>query len=165
MPVQLSIDQQALQSLARALNSEADGKKLRRELAKNIRTAMEPVKNQALANLAGITDTSRARATPALRPVIRSKVKAQARLSGRTTGARLHVGRKGMPRDFALAARRLNRTRGWRHRVFGTDTWVQQVARPDKWFDRATERAATEARKAVLDAMEAMAQRIAGKVR
>jgi hypothetical protein len=164
MPVELSVDQRGLQELARALSAEADGKKLRRDLSKQLRQAIEPLKQQAISNLLGIDDTSPAEASPSLRQSIVPLIKAQGRLSGRSTGARLRVGGTGAARGFTHAARRLNRAKGWRHPLFGNrEAWVEQRATPVEWFDSATRQSHDEMRDAVLGAMEDMAQRIARK--
>jgi hypothetical protein len=164
MPVELSVDQHALQALARALSAEADGKKLRRDLSKSLRQAMEPLKHQVIGNLLGLDDTSPAAGTLSLRQSLVPLVKAQGRLSGRSTGARLRVGAKGAARGFDHAARRLNRAKGWRHPLFGNrEVWIEQRATPVEWFDSATRKSHGEMRKAVLSAMEDMAQRIARK--
>jgi len=44
--------------------------------------------------------------------------------------------------------------------VFGTDTWVHQVASPPGWFDRAMQAHRREYRKAAIKAMNDMAIRL-----
>lgn len=163
MPVELTIDQQALQALNRALKSEADGKKLRRDLGKNIRQALEPAKAAVRSELMGMGTSGLPVAGPPLRATVLGNLKAEARFSGRATGARLRIRKKGMPRGFANAPKRLNQKRGWRHKVFGRDVWVTQVGKPD-YFHRPLRHRKDEFRAAVLQAMEDMAQRIAKKV-
>lgn len=166
MPVELTVDQQALQALGRALKAEADGKKLRRDLLKNLREAMEPIRDEARSNLLGVASAGLS-AGESLRSAVADEMKIEARLSGRATGARLRVPRKrGMPRGFLGAGKALNKKKGWRHPVFGdTNVWVDQVARPANWFDDANESSANraEARRKVIEAMDAMAARIARK--
>ena len=159
MPVQLSVDQRQLQALGRALKAEADGKALRRELARNLRDAAKPAMAEARSNLMGITTLGGKAESPPLRTTILREMRASARLSGRSTGARVRVRKRG-PRGFAFAARRLNRPKGWRHPVFGTDTWVHQVASPPGWFDRAMQAHRREYRKAAIKAMNDMAIRL-----
>lgn len=167
MAVELTVDQQALQKLGRALKEEADGKKLRRDLLKSMRQSVEPLKQEVTSNLLSLADTSPADGVPPLRSVVKTKIKAEARLSGRYTGARLKVGRKGMPREFDNAARRLNARKGWRHPVFGTKTWVKQRAQPKEWFDSATRDRANreQVREDVIEVMNNMAERIARKTK
>lgn len=163
MPVQLSTDQQALQALSRALKAEEDGKKLRRDLAKNLREALEPAKQEIRSGLMGMARSGGSSPSPALRTVVLSKLKAEARLSGRSTGARMRIRQTPELRGFAHAPKRLNRKKGWRHKTFGKDVWVHQVGEPE-YFDRPFKNNPREYRAAVLAAMEEMAQRIAKKV-
>jgi hypothetical protein len=163
-PVEFTVEQEGLQSLARALKAEADGKALRRDLSKQLRAALDPIKEEARSNLMGIASAGLNQGVP-LRTAVAQNLKAEARLSGRSTGARLRVRRKGMPRAFHNAPKALNTPKGWRHRVFGGDVWVQQLAIPAEWFDRATRAGHDQARDATLQAMEDMAARIADRAK
>lgn len=162
MPVQLSIDQQALQSLARALSAEENGKKLRRELAKNLREALEPAKEDVRSGLMGMS--THKHGSPPLRTTVLKGLQAQARLTGRSTGAKVRIKKTPGLRDFANAPKRLNRKKGWRHKTFGAEPWQQQIGEPD-YFDRPMRENRDRYRKAVHAAMEDMARRIARKVR
>ena len=163
MPVELSVDQQALQAVARALSAEADGKKFRRELAKNIRQALEPAKAAVSSKLMGMSSAGLPVKGPPLRATVLKGLKAEARLTGRSTGARLRIRKKGMPRGFANAPKRLNSKKGWRHKVFGREVWVRQIGEPE-YFDRPLREGKDEYKAAVLQAMNDMAERIARKV-
>jgi len=141
--------------------AEADGKKLRRDLGKELRKAAEPIVLDARANILGMASSSRGQRVP-LRATIAREVKVQTRWTGKTTGVRIRVGKRKMPRDFRNAPKRLNSGRGWRHPVFGdVDTWVQQNGRPS-WFHDATRANRPEVKRAVLRAMNAAVQRIGG---
>lgn len=164
MPAELTVEQEGLQSLGRALKEEADGKALRRDLMKGMRTALDKTKEDARSNLMGIASAGLS-AGESLRTAVATQMKAETRLSGRSTGARLRVRRRGMPRGFNNAPKALNNPRGWRHRVYGRDVWVGQIEHPTEWFDRAAREGAGRDRDAVLAAMEAMAQRIANNTR
>lgn len=161
--IELSADQEALQALGRALAREADGKKLRRDLAKELRQTLEPAKQEIRAGLMGMATAGIPAVGPPLRTTVLSKLKAETRLTGRSTGARLRIRKKGMPRGFANAPKRLNSKSGWRHRVFGSDVWVEQRGEPD-YFDRPTTQHKAEYRAAVLAAMNAAARRITRRV-
>lgn len=161
--IELSVDQQALQALARALSDEADGKKLRRDLAKNMRQALEPAKQEIRAGLMSMGTAGIPVEGPPLRTVVLQKLKAEARLTGRKTGARLRIPKKGMPRNFPNAPKRLNSKKGWRHKVWGRDVWVQQMGKPE-FFDRPTIQHKAEYRAAVLAAMNESARRITRRV-
>jgi hypothetical protein len=71
--------------------------------------------------------------------------------------------RRRGPRGFDNAPKALNNPKGWRHRVFGRDVWVEQRATPTEWFDRATRRRHEQLRDAVLETMQRMAERLARK--
>lgn len=148
-----------LAGLTRALRSAEDGKKLRRDLAKEIRKALSPAVAEAKAGVMSMDSAGSGGGEP-LRPAIAAQVKAQARLSGRSAGAKVRVRKRGMPRGFDNAPRRTNRAKGWRHPVFGDrDTWVHQVGKPD-WFDDPMRRGAPRYRAAVVRAMADTARRI-----
>lgn len=133
----LSTDQEDLQKLARVLGQEADGKRLRRELSKALRKALEPAKQEIRAGLMGMGTGGIPAEGPPLRTTVLRQLKVETRLSGRRTGARIRIRKRGMPRGFDNAPKRLNAKKGWRHPVYGRDVWVQQVGEPD-FFDRPT---------------------------
>lgn len=161
MPVRLSVEQKSLKRLVDKLAEEEDGEAFRRSLSKEIRTALVPVKQEAVSRLMAIGHSggSPTDGQP-LRAYVAGQVKVEARLTGRASGGRIKVRRRG-PRGFELAARRLNRKTGWRHPVYGRDRWVQQIAAPPEWFDRATRESKDEVRRAVVAAMEDLSKRIA----
>lgn len=162
-PVELTIEQQGLQALTRALEREADGKKFRRELAANLRVAAEPAKRDVAQAVRSIRSGGLPHADGgSLREAVAANVKVGAILTGRSTGVKVRIPKKGMPRHFRNAPQRLDRQGGWRHPVFGDrDVWVAQTGKP---YWKTTLVAHREQYKAaILDAMEAMAQRIARK--
>lgn len=164
MPVELSFEQQGLQALGRAVRAEADGKQLRKELANNLKESLEPIQEQARSNLMSVGSAGLTQGAP-LRSTILNQMKAEARLSGRSTGARLRVRRRGMPRGFVNAPKALNSPKGWRPQVYGRDVSVNQVATPTEWFDRAHRDHHDQAADAAMEAIEAMAQRIADRAK
>lgn len=160
MPVELTIEQRAFQEVSRRLMAEATGKRLRRDLGKELRKAAQPIVMDARTNILGMPSSARGARIP-LRATIAREVKVQTRWSGRNTGVRIRVGKRKMPRGFRNAPKRLNSGRGWRHPVFGDlETWVQQSGRPS-WFHDATRSHRPEVRRAVLRAMNAAVERIA----
>ncbi len=162
--IELSTDQQALQALAKRLGAEADGKRFRRELARDLRQALEPAKQEVRSGLMSMSTGSLPTAEGgSLRAAVVKQLKAEARLTGRSTGARLRIRKKGMPRGFVNAPKRLNRKKGWRHQVFGRDVWVQQFGAPD-YFDRPTRQHKAQYRAAVLKVMNEHARRLTRKV-
>ena len=163
MPIELNVDQQSLQALRAACLAEADGKKLRNDLARDLRAALAPAVPEvqsAVRSLPAVVTGS-----PGLRDAVASQVRAEARLTGKSTGARIRVGSKKDPRGFKFAGRRLNNPKGWRHPVFGREgtPWVVQHGGRDNWFETTVLAHKDDYRRAVLEAMERMAKRIADR--
>ncbi|WP_328465539.1 hypothetical protein OHA21_43850 [Actinoplanes sp. NBC_00393] len=161
----LVTENQQLRLIAKALGEQENGKELRRELAKEIRLALAPAAKEARAGIKAMPSAGTLPSDgPPLRATIARRVRAQAKLSGRYVGARVRVGKKNMPRDFAMAARRTNRRKGWRHPVHGnTNNWVTQTGNPG-WFDDPMRRGKPRYRRAVLEAMDRIARKITRKV-
>ncbi|HEX5404799.1 MAG TPA: hypothetical protein VFX16_21130 [Pseudonocardiaceae bacterium] len=129
----LSVQDRQLRELARHLKTFEDGKVLRRNLAKKLRTAVKPVVVQVKAAIRSMPSKGRG-SGPSMRAAIAKRVAAQARpTTGRTAGVKI-VARKPKLRGFANAPQRFNR-RSFRHPTFGdTDVWVTQAGRLG-WFD------------------------------
>lgn len=162
--IALEADASALKRVATALNAEADGKALRRDLGKNIRKALAPAVAEARAGIRSMSSAGLPVEGGGLRQAIARRIRAQAKLSGRTPGARVRVSKRGMPRGFELAARRTNRRKGWRHPVYGNrNVWVSQLGKPG-WFDDPMRRGRPRYRAAVLAALNESARRITRKV-
>jgi hypothetical protein len=159
----MEVDAEALRTLGRVLGEEADGKKLRRDLAKEMRGALAPAVSAAKAGIMSMGSSGLPTVGAPLRASIARQIKAEARLSGRSTGARIKVTKRKMPRSFDNAPKRTNSAKGWRRRVFGSDTWVQQMGHPG-WFDDPMKHNATKYRAAILQAMEGAARRITRRV-
>lgn len=172
MPVRLTVEQESLKKLVKKLEEEENGKRFRRDLSKEIRAALEPAKTEAISSLMSIGHSGR---TPTegegLRAYVAGQIKVEARLTGRASGGRVKV-KKGGPRGFEMAARRLNRKKGWRHPVpipkrrrrdgrHPVPKWVTQTVNPVEWFDEAMRGARDEVRNAVVKAMYAVSKRIA----
>lgn len=158
--IELSVDQERILGVVEALRYEDDGKALRRDLAKNMRQALEPAKQEVRAGLMGMSDAGLPTAGPPLRTVVLRNLRVEVRLTGRTTGARLRIKRTPGVRGFTHAPKRLNSRKGWRHPVFGNrEVWVQQTGEPE-YFDRPTRRHRERYAKAVMDAVHEMSDRI-----
>lgn len=161
--IELSADQQALQALAKALGAQADGKRLRRELSKSLRQALEPARQEVRAGLLGMGTAGIPVEGPPLRTTVLKQLRAETRLTGRSTGAKLRIRKRGMPRGFANAPKRLNAKKGWRHPVGGRDVWVTQLGEPE-YFDRPTLQHRARYRAAVLQVMNEHARHITRRV-
>lgn len=161
----LELDASVMQRVGKALGAEADGKKLRRDLAKELRTAIDPL----VTELKGAAQAIPSQGLPhteggPLGQAIARQIKPEARLSGRSTGVRVKARKKGMPRGFANAPKRTNRTKGWRHQLWGRDVWVQQEGKPG-WFDDTTKGKARVYQAACMKAMNDALARIKNRAR
>ena len=164
-PVDLSIDQRALLRVRDAMAAEADGKKLKRDLAKEIRNAVKPVVPElqgAVRNLPSLDSP----ASPDLRDAVARQIKVGSSFTNKNPGAKIKVGTRQDPRGFRFAGRRLNSPKGWRHPVFGrTDgEWVQQYGRRGvRWFEPPIVARRKEFQAAIRVAVDDMARRIASR--
>ncbi|GAA2681704.1 hypothetical protein [Actinoplanes palleronii] len=162
--ITFGVDGQSLKTVAAHLAAQENGKLLKRELGAKIRKALQPAVAEARAGILAMDSGGLPLDGGGLRAAIARRVRAQAKLSGRFPGAKVHVSKRGMPRGFELAARRTNRRKGWRHPVFGnTDVWARQLGRPG-WFDDPMRRGRPRYRRAVLEAMETVARQITRRV-
>jgi hypothetical protein len=160
--IELSVDQQrdAMKAVARAMAAESDGKALKRDLAKRLRSIMDPLKVQVTQRLMQIPTTGHE--GESLRQAVKRQVRAATRFSGRNTGVSLTQRARSMPRSFQYAGRALNRPEGWQPISLGGAT-LHQEARPVEWFDEPTSRSAEKAKREVTEALADMARRIADR--
>lgn len=156
----LKVDAGDLKALSGRLKALSDGKELRKELTKNLRAAMAPAVAQARGAAMGLPGGHVAADGRPLRSAIASRIVPEVRTAGRTPGVRVKAKKSGMPRGFALAARRTNRGRGWQHPVFGKGSVrVHQSGLPG-WFDNVFKGRTPVFRSAVIRAMEQTAKKI-----
>lgn len=161
-PFELTCTHEGLDALVRALRAEADGKQLRKELAKNMREALKPAAAQAKGGIMAMSSAGPGTA-PALRSAIAKKIRPEVKLGGNWSGARIKAFKTRGARGFVNAPKRTNRPRGWRHLVYGRpDSWVTQHGK-DHWFDNAMDGDVNVYTQAVHEAMESMARRIASR--
>ncbi|MFC8290073.1 hypothetical protein ACFUJ0_06075 [Streptomyces sp. NPDC057242] len=163
-PFELEVDaHEALAALSRAIRAEADGKELRKDLAKNMREALKPAATEAKGGIMAMGSAGLS-TSPALRSAIAKKIRPEVKLGGRWSGARIKAFKTKNVRGFANAPKRTNRARGWRHLVYGrADSWVTQHGKTD-WFDDAMAGVGPNAKEAVERAMEDMARRLASRI-
>lgn len=162
--IRLGVDASGLREVSRQLRRLEDGKELRKELAAELRGAVQP----AVAEARGAIMSMPARGTvsPALRSAIAKRVLPEVHTTGRWTGVRVRAAQTPEIRGFRNAARRTQSRDGWRHPTFGRrgkGDWVKQRGKPD-WFDRsiAKHRAAYET--AVREALDRWARKLADRV-
>lgn len=161
--VEVKVDASVLQILGKTLKAEADGALLRKDLIADLRLAVVPGVSAVKSKLSAIPHPSAASASPALGSYLATQVKSQVRLSGRSAGVKVRVRKTPNVRNFAQAAKRLNRS-GWRHKVFGRDVWVEQVSPIPGYFDRTLMDGKPRYRAAVLAAIAKMQARLSSRL-
>lgn len=163
-PVEVEVTRDGLDALVRAIKAEADGKELRKELARNLRDVLKPAAQDAKNSIMGMSSAGLSSA-PALRSSIAKKIRPEVKLGGRWTGASVKARRTPNVRGFTNAPKRTQRARGWRTPNWGKreQPWRVQMGKPG-WFDNPMRGRAGPAKRAALDAMEAMAARIASRI-
>lgn len=157
-PIEMGVTVEGIEALGRALAAEEDGKALRKELAKNMRQALNPAAEQAKSGIMSMPSQGH-RQGPGLRQAIAKKVRPEVKLGGRWSGARVKAKKTQNIRNFPNAPKRTQKVGGWRRKDWNGN-WVTQPGRFD-WFDRAMVGRNEVYRRAVLDAMDAMAARVA----
>jgi hypothetical protein len=158
--IEFTVDQQAMQRVAKAMRGEEDGKTLRKELVGELKDAVGPGVSKVQGKLRSVPHASASRSSPPLGSYLASRVKPQVRLSGRSTGVAVRIAQTPAIRGFKMAARRLNR-QSWRRRVFGHDVWVVQNSPIPGYFDDTLAEGKPEYRAGVIRALEKMASRVA----
>lgn len=143
--------------LRQAMAQAADGKVIKRELAKKLRDIMNPLVAQQRARVLGLP--SKGHSGPSMRQAIARQTKAATRWSGRSMGVSVIQRARAMPRDFAMAGRMFNREEGWNPTSLGGETVHQQI-RPAEWFDQGTASRKEVAGRQVLAALEEAAAKI-----
>lgn len=168
--IELSVQQSQLTELALRLAKEADGAKLRLELARNLRLAVAPAVADIKSGAMQIKRSgSEARRPTKKNPVEDSSISlgaaiargigVQTRMKGRSAGVSVKARKAGMPRGFVNAPKRINAAK-FRHPVYRKTTWVEQVGAPG-FFDNPLRKGRLVYRAACIKAMEDMAARIA----
>lgn len=140
--------------LAKALRKSGRGD-LRTAMNKSIRTAGRPALNDVRRAALALPDVSSAKRRD--NQSIRRMISKATRLQVRVSGIRIVVDRTKLPADSSMLPQAFESRKGWRHRVFGTDTWVHQPGHP--WFRKTLKRHEQDFRRAIEKAMdEAAAQ-------
>jgi len=172
--------------VAARLRAAGDGR-LRREMARRMRTAAQPavtaaqrevlgLSNQAsrggggqaraahtLSRARRVTERTKARAYAGrgLRATVARATRVQVALGGRSAGVRIRTQTRHLPPDQRRLPRHLDRGQ-WRHPVFGNrDAWVTQTASPPGWFTTTMRRHGPRIRARAGEAVDAIAQQIA----
>jgi len=162
-PLDVTVSTTGLDSLVRAIRAEEDGKALRKELAKGLREALKPAAAAAKSGIRGMPAAGTGNSSPALRPAIAAKIRPEVKLGGRWTGARVKAFKTPALRRFPNAPKRTQKET-WRARSWGRDEWREQRGKPG-WFDDPMHANKAAYMRAVHDAMESMAERLASRTR
>ncbi|MFJ5888080.1 hypothetical protein [Streptomyces californicus] len=163
-PFDLSVTHEGLDALVRAIRQEADGKALRKDLAKSMRDALRPGAATAKSSIMGMASSGTGTG-PGLRAGIAKKIRPEVKLGGRWTGARVKAFKTPGLRHFPNAPKRTNRRDGgWRTLTYGREPWRTQTGKR-QWFDDAFANDTDIHIAAVQEAMEAMARRLAARAR
>jgi hypothetical protein len=156
----ISLDQLALERVEAAITYEQDAKELKRDFGTQLRQAVEPAIPEIRSGLMSMGGAISVE--PGLRTSVSSALKTAVRYSGPAPGVRVSIGRKGMPRGFTDAARRINQG-AWLHPLWGREgTAIMQIG-VDDFFDRPLKDHAPEYREGIQRAIEQMAERIAAR--
>lgn len=156
--IEVEADQRSFDRAARALSDESDGRELRRDLAADLRDAVQPIVDEQRARVMAIHSGGLPHDGEPLREAVAAGVHTDIRFGGHSAGVRIRASSRGMPRNFRTAPKRLNQS-SWIHRVFGRDVWVEQVGAPN-WFDEPPQRHQSRARRAVERAIEKSIRRV-----
>lgn len=157
--LEVTVDDQAIKDLMRVVRREADGKQLRKDLIAELKSAVSPGVSAVQGKLRSVPHRSATQSKPPLGSYLASRTKVQVRLSGRSPGVKVRIGQTPNIRGFKMAARRLNRQK-WRHRVYGTDVWVDQKSPIPGFFDDTLAEGRSRYRAGVVSALESMADRL-----
>lgn len=160
----IEVDPKRLATLVAALNDEADGKELTRDLVVQLKAIAEVGATAARASILSMSSGRAETRGPGLRAAVAAQVVTRVRLTGSRAGVYIRARKFGMPRGFVNAPKRLNAKRGWRHLTFGKEPWVHQIGKPD-WFDGTLKRHRAAARRAADRALDRVAKRISDKTR
>lgn len=160
--IELDLSQPAerLLKLANALKSEAEGKTIRKELTKGIRSAAGPARQAARAEIRSMR--SKGHRGPSLRSAIASGISISVKPAGKDVGVRIQAKQTKL-RGFSRAPEYTDGP-GWRHPVFGHRTrWVSQRGK-NNWFEGSIKKEKPEIRKEIERVMDETAERIARRV-
>lgn len=157
----VTVSSDGIRALGDALKAEADGKALRKELAKNMRDALKPAAELAKSGIMSMASAGPS-TSPSMKTAIAKKIRPEVKLGGRWSGARVKAKKTPGLRGFANAPKRTQRPAGWRTQSFGNGVWRNQTGKV-LWFDHAMDGQQDRYRQAVHEAMEAMARRIADR--
>lgn len=160
--IELAVDQTKLVKLSKLMRAEYNSKRLKLDLIAEFKEIVGPGISAVQSKLRAMPHETARETSPALGSYLAERVKLSVRLAGASAGVKIRIAQTPNLRGFKLAGRRLNRV-SWRHRVFGSDYWVEQTSPIPNYFDETLMSYKAEYNEAVLAACRRMAFRIAGE--
>lgn len=151
-----------LRAVSRALRQHADGKELRKQLARQLRSEIRLLGDDVKAAWRSAPSRGGRRVgRPGLRALLARSTRGQVRLSGREAGITIRTDGRRMPAGMrSLPTYAEGTKRPWRHPVRGDrDVWVRQ--RPFPQFYQAVAPDEARARRAVERAVQDVFRQIA----
>ncbi|MFC6094733.1 hypothetical protein [Saccharothrix lopnurensis] len=156
--VALSLDEQNMRRLGRALRSVEDGKQLRADLTRAARDVLNPTRNAARQAIRAVPSSGHA--GPKISRGIANKVMVQIRLGGQYPGATLRAKKTPNVRKFRNAPKRFNARKGFTHPAINNrKIKIHQKGGPG-WFDDTTRRDHAKYRRAMRRVLDAHDKRI-----
>lgn len=157
------IDRAPIEAVAKALQAEMDGGKLRRDLLRELRDVQRPLVQELRASALSIPSHGLGVAGRPLRQEIARSIKPLTRVMDGNPVVAVDAPASGVSR-FRYAAKRMNDP-SFRTPVYGNRSkWVRRVGKP-RWFDDVAMARKNDFQDAVTAALDAMARRIAEKTR
>jgi hypothetical protein len=146
-----------LKAVSRALRQAANGKELRKQLTRELRSEIAPMVAEVKAAWRAVPSRS---ARPKLRRALVKATRGQVRLTGKEAGIRVRTDGRRMPQGArALPTYAEGTKRPWRHPVYGNrDVWVSQ--RPFPRFFRAVRPDQARVRQQIEQAVETVFKQI-----
>jgi hypothetical protein len=147
-----------MREMRKGLAKASDGKLLKRNVSKRLRVIMNPLVQDQRARVLRLP--SKGHSGQSLRQAVARQTRAATRWSGRDAGIQIIQRSRGMPRNFPMAGRMLNREEGWSPQTLGGEVVHQQV-KPSGWFDEPVKGKRREIGREVRAALEDTADTIA----
>lgn len=148
--------------LKKAMAEAEDGKRIKREVAKELRGLMNPLVARQRAKVLRLP--SKGGHSQSMRQAIAKQTKAATRWGGNNIGVSVIQRARSMPRNFQMAGRVFNREEGWHPQTLGGESLHQEV-RPAQWFDSETGGVRAEAAHKMHAALDRAADKIASSAR
>jgi hypothetical protein len=134
-----------------------------RALDAGFETALQAAVAEVRGAILGMPSGGFAHAGEPLRAAVAAHIETDVRIGRRSGSARIRALKRGMPRGFHNAPKRLNARRGWRHPLWGRDQWTQQVGEPG-WFDDTLARGRPRYQRVAAHALQQVERRISRRV-